>query len=73
MRWAARRVGADCALHPLIHTLLKFTVAQDGVSQRFIGLGSLLPQTGHTFSVGFIIRLALHLGHLTAWSLTRLI
>jgi hypothetical protein len=43
------------------------------VSQRFSGLGNELPQTGHTFSVGLIIRLALHLEHLTAWSLTRLI
>ena len=23
------RVGADCALHPLIHTLLDFNLAQD--------------------------------------------
>ena len=35
--------------------------------------GSEPPQTGHTFSVGLIIRLALHLEHLTGWSLTRLI
>ncbi len=26
------RVGADCGLHPLIHTLLKFNVAQDIVA-----------------------------------------
>ena len=64
----------DCKLHPLIHTLLEFNVAQDiGVSQRFSGFGNELPQTGHTFSVGLIIRSALHLEHLTAWSLTRLI
>jgi F0F1-type ATP synthase assembly protein I len=39
----------------------------------FFRAGSLLPQTGHTFSLGLIIRSALHLGHLTGWSLTRLI
>jgi hypothetical protein len=61
-------------LHPLIHTLLEFDRTQDvGASQRFSGLGNEPLQTGHTFSVGLIIRLALHLGHLTGWSLTRLI
>jgi hypothetical protein len=44
-----------------------------GVSQRFSGLGNEFPQTGHTFSVGLIIKLALHLRHLTLISLTRLI
>ena len=62
------------ALHPLIHTLLEFDLAQDvDYGQRCPGLGSEPPQTGHTFSVGLIIKLALHLGHLTGWSLTRLI
>ena len=57
-----------------IHTRLKFTLAQDiVVLQRFAGLGSELRQTGHTFSVDLITRLALHLEHLTGWSLTRLI
>jgi len=38
----------DWRLHPLIHTLLHFTLVQDvGVSQRFSGLGNKLPQTGH--------------------------
>jgi hypothetical protein len=63
-----------CGLHPLIHTLLGFNLTQDiGASQRFAGLGSAPPQTGQSFSVGLIIRLTLHLEHLTAWSLTRLI
>ena len=36
-------VGADFVLHPLIHTLLKFTLAQDvDYGQRFPGLGSEL-------------------------------
>ena len=62
------------ATRPLIHTSLEFARAQDvGVSQRFSGLGNALPQTGHIFSVGLIIRLALHLEHLTGLSLTRLI
>ncbi len=66
--------GANCGLHPLIHTGLEFNPVQDIEScQRFSGLGSEPPQTGHTFSVGLIIRLALHLEHLTGWSLTRLI
>jgi hypothetical protein len=39
--------------------------------QRFPDLGSKPPQTGHTFSVGLIIRLTLHLEHLTEWSLAR--
>jgi hypothetical protein len=68
------RLPGKFVLHPLIHTLLHFTLAQDvGVSQRFSGLGNELPQTGHTFSVGLIIRLALHLGHLAEWSFTCLI
>jgi hypothetical protein len=47
---------ADWRLHPLIHTLLKFNLAQDvGVRQGFSGFGNLLPQTGHTFSVGFTL------------------
>ena len=63
-----------CGLHPLIYTRLEFDLAQDvDYGQRFPGLGSEPPQTGHTFSVGLIIRLALHLEHLTLWSLTRLI
>jgi hypothetical protein len=67
-------VGADFVLHPLIHTRLEFNLAQDvDYGQRFPGLGSESPQTGHTFAVSLIIKLALHLGHLTGWSLTRLI
>jgi hypothetical protein len=67
-------MGAGFVLHPLIHTRLEFALAQDvGVCQRFSGLGNEPPHTGHTFSVGLIIRLALHLEHLTGWSLTRLI
>ena len=75
-KWCAqpKRERVKYRLHPLIHTLLKFNLAQYIEScQRFSGLGNELPQTGHTFSVALIIRLALHLGHLTAWSLTRLI
>jgi hypothetical protein len=64
----------ECGLHPLIHTLLKFNLAQDVEGcQRFAGFGNELPQTGQTFSLGLIIRLALHLGHLTGWSFIRLI
>ena len=33
IRWLKRR-GAECRLHPLIHTLLEFTVAQDVESLR---------------------------------------
>ena len=67
-------MGAGFVLHPLIHTRLEFALAQDvGVCQRFSGLGNEPPHTGHTFSVGLIIRLALHLEHLTGWSLIRLI
>ena len=74
MRWVAWRLGANCVLHPLIHTFLKLTLAQDvGVSQRFSGLDNELSQTGYTLSSDLTIRSALHLGHLTAWSLTRLI
>ena len=69
-----KREGANCGLHPLIHTLPELNLAQDiGLCQRFGGFGSFLPQTGHTFSVGLTIRLALHLEHLTGWSLTRFI
>jgi hypothetical protein len=65
-------VVANCELHPLIHIRLKFNLAQDmEVCQRFSGLGKELPQTGHTFSVGFIIRLPLHIEHLTERSLAR--
>ena len=39
----------------------------------FYHFASTLPKTGHTFSVGLIISSALHLGHLTGWSSTRLI
>jgi hypothetical protein len=63
-----------CVLHPLIHTRLEFDLVQEvDYGQRFPGLGSEPPQTGQSFSVGLIIRLALHLGHLAVWSLTRLI
>jgi hypothetical protein len=54
VRWAVWRGGSDNMLR---------------ISQRFSGLGNEPPQTGHTFSVGLIIRLALHLEHLTGWSL----
>ena len=55
-------------------TLLVFNLAQDVEGcQCFSDLGSELPQTGHTFSVGLTIGVSLHLGHLTGWSLTRLI
>ena len=68
------RLVWNCGLHPLIHTFLKFNLAQDiWFSQRFTGLGNDPTHTGHTFSVGFIIRSTLHLGHLTVWSLTRLV
>ena len=44
---------------------MKFNLAQNvGVSQRLSSLGNELPQKGHTFSEGLIIRSALHLGHL---------
>ena len=56
---------ADCRLHPLIHTLLDFTVAQDLEGcQRFAIFGSKLPQTGHMLSFGLTITVSLHLGHL---------
>ena len=59
---------------PLIHTLLEFGIIQDiDFCQRFTGLGNELQQTGHIFSVGLTIRLALHLEHFTGWTLTRLI
>ncbi len=68
------RSQRKCVLHPLIHTLLEFSITQDvDYDQRFPGLGSKPPQTGHTFSVGLIMRSALHLEHLTGWSLTLLI
>ena len=52
--------SSECRLHPLIHTLLEFNLAQDiVVFQRFTGFGNELPHTGHTFSVGLIIRLVL--------------
>jgi hypothetical protein len=62
----------NCELYPLIHNLLELDLAQDvGVSQRLSSLGNSLPQTGHAFSVGLIIRLILHIEHLTEWSLAR--
>ena len=43
--------GADCGLHPLIHTFLKFNLAQDlDWCQRFGGFGRKLPQTGQALS-----------------------
>ena len=61
-------------LHPLIHTLLEFDLVQDvDICQRFTGFGNAPPQTGHTFSDGWTMRSALHLGHLTGWTFTRLI
>ena len=63
---------ANCGWHPLIHTLLKFNLAQDiWFYQRLSSLGNSLPQTGHSFSVGSIIRLTLHIENLTEWSLAR--
>ena len=68
------RSQRKCRLHPLIHTRLESKQAQYVVcNQGFRNFASEPPQTGHTFSVGLVIRLALHLGHLTLWSLTRLI
>jgi hypothetical protein len=56
-------VGVDFVLHPLIHTLLKFNLAQDvGVSQRFSRLVNELPQTGHTLSDGLTIGVSLYWG-----------
>ena len=41
----------NCRLHPLIHTLLEFNLAQDvDVYQRFGGFGRKLPQTGQALS-----------------------
>ena len=63
---------ANCGLHPLIHTLLKFNLAQYvRVSQRFSGLGNEPLQTGHILSSGPTIMVSLHLEHLTRQSLTR--
>lgn len=46
------RLG-EWGLHPLIHTLLEFALAQDvDCYQRLCGLVSELPQTGHIFSLG---------------------
>ena len=68
------RYLCDERYHPVIHTRLEFSLTQDvDVCQRFAGSGNEPPLTGHSFSVGLIIRLALHLGHLTEWSLIRLI
>ena len=59
------RLSSNCGLHPLIHTLLDFTVAQDLEGcQRFAIFGSKLPQTGHMLSFGLTITVSLHLGHL---------
>jgi len=64
----------NCKLHPLIHTLLNFNLAQDiVVSQLFAGRGNALPQTGHTLFSRLTITVSLHLGHLTGWTFTRLI
>jgi len=42
--------GPEWRLHPLIHTLPKFNLAQDvGINQRLLGFGNALPQTGRTF------------------------
>ncbi len=63
--------GAQWRLHPLIYTRLEFNLTQDmGLSKRFPSFDKWFPQTGHTFSVGLIDRLALHWGHLTLKSLT---
>jgi len=49
-------MGANCGLHPLIHTFLDFNLAQDIVIfQRFLDFGNSLPQTGHVLSDGFTI------------------
>jgi hypothetical protein len=40
---------------------------------RFNDFGSVLPQTGHTFSLGLTIKASLHLVHLTGWVFIRLI
>ena len=45
--------ASGLARRDLIHTRLEFTLAQAvDYGQRFSGLSSVLPQTGHTFSVG---------------------
>jgi hypothetical protein len=43
------------------------------VFQRFSGLGNDPSQAGHTLSSSFTLTVSLHLGHLTAWTFTRLI
>ena len=41
--YVAEREGANCGLHPLIHTLLEFTLAQDmATCQHFLLYGILL-------------------------------
>ena len=73
-RWVIKTRGANCGLHPLIHTCLGFVLAQNvGVSQRFSGFGNSLPQTGHALSSGSTIVVSLHLEHLPAWTFTCLI
>jgi len=65
---------ADCGFHPFIHTLLEFNLTQHiDWFERSGGFSNSLPQTGHTFSDGLTITVSLHLGHLTGWTLTRLI
>jgi hypothetical protein len=74
LNWGGSKEGGECGLHPSIHTLLKFNLAQDVVvCPRFSGLGNDPSQAGHTLSSSFTLTVSLHLGHLTGWSLTRLI
>jgi len=41
----AHKIGGNCALHPLIHTMLEFTVAQDmGQGQGSVGEEKKRPQ-----------------------------
>ena len=59
---------------PLIHTSPPKNLAQYILFyQRFSGLGNDISQTIQTFSLRLTIVVNLHSGHLTGWSLTRLI
>ena len=72
-RWN-RNKGANSELHPLIHTSLRRSLAQDvAVLQCFAGFGNDPPQIGDTSSSGLTKGVSLHMGHLTGWTVTRLI
>ena len=58
-------------LHPLMHTYLKFNLAQNiVVFQRLAGMDNELPYRGHTLSDGSTITVSLQLGHLMGWTFT---